>query len=304
MKIVTLGTSAGRPTIERSASATALEFEGEVFLFDCGEGTQVQLAKSTLHWGNIKVIFISHLHGDHIHGLAGLLGTLSLQDREAPLKVFGPPGIKKYMAVMLELKTSWIRYPLEITEIRAPGIILENKKYFIECAKLSHVIECWGYAFREKTRPGIFNEEKAKALNIPFGPIRKQIVEGKTVTLENGQIIKPEELLGPPRPGRNVAHCLDTQPCRSDLYLAENADVLIHESTFDHSLHDKVKDWGHSTSCQAASIARQANVHQLLLTHISPRYGNGRQLLEEARTEFKNTKMSQDLFEFEVPYKE
>ncbi len=298
MRIITLGTSAGRPTPERSASCVALEFDGESFLFDCGEGTQLKIIHSPLRWGNLKAIFITHLHGDHINGLPGLLGTLSSTEREAPLKIFGPRGIRQYIAILKELRTMWIGFPLEITEVNAPGVILDSGKYQVETAKLDHIIECWGYVFREKDRPGHFDEQKAKKMNVPFGPIRADLVAGKNIILGDGTVIRPEELIGPKRPGRSVAYCLDTKPCEGDLILAKEVDLLIHEATFDDTLRKEIETWGHSTAAQAAEVATQSKVKQLLLTHISPRYPNAKILLQEARNLFKNSEIAFDLSEW------
>ncbi|MFO1518727.1 MAG: ribonuclease Z [bacterium] len=303
MRIVTLGTSAGRPTPHRSASAAALEFDGDVFLFDCGEGTQAQLARSPLKWGNIRAIFIGHLHGDHVNGLPGLLGTYSLADRQEPLHLFGPPGLKKYLRVLQEVKTLWVNFPFRVTEITAPGVILDDKKFQVETARLDHVIECWGYVFREKQRPGVFDEAKAQAMGIPIGPLRSKLVHGESITLENGLVIQPGEIVGPPRPGRSVAYCLDTCPCQNDWKLASEVDVLIHEATFDDSLRNEMKKWGHSTSAQAAEVALKARANQLILTHISPRYANPDLLLKEAQRVFKNSEMAWDLSEFTVERK-
>jgi ribonuclease Z len=244
MRVVTLGTSAGRPTHLRSASSVALEYDGEIVLFDCGEGTQAQLGRSPLRWGNIKAIFIGHLHGDHVNGLPGILGTFSLTDRTLPLKVFGPPGLKRYLEILQEVKTLWINFPIEVIEVRKPGVILNEKKYQVETARLDHVIECWGYVFREKPRPGHFDEAKAERLKIPHGPLRSRLVRGEAITLEGGSLIQPGEIVGPPRPGRSVAYCLDTCPCENDLLLAKGVDLLIHESTFDDSLRQEMKKWG------------------------------------------------------------
>lgn len=304
MRIVTLGTSAGKPTPKRSASASALEFEGEVLLFDCGEGTQVQLAKSTLSWGSIKAIFIGHLHGDHVNGLPGLLATMSMSDRKEALSVFGPPGIKKYLKLMQEIKNSYVSYPLEIHEIKEAGLIFESQKYKVFTAKLDHLVECWGYRFEEKDRPGFFDEEKAKALQIPIGRERAELVKGKSITLESGKIIHPSEVVGPKRPGRKVAYCLDTRPCAGDLELAYECDVLIHEATFDASMSNEMHLWGHSTTTQAAKVAKQAQVKQLVLTHISPRYTTSKELLKEAKDLFHQTQIAYDLNEYPISWEQ
>ncbi len=298
MRVITLGTSAGRPTPRRSASAVALEYEGESFLFDCGEGTQNQLSRSTLRWGNLNAIFIGHLHGDHLYGLPGLVATLGIMDRELPLKIFGPPGLKKFWRVLREIRSLWVQFPVEIIEIDAPGVVLETKDFEIKTAPLDHVIECWGYVFQEKPRPGRFDEEKATALGIPFGPLRGKLVKGQTVTLENGKTVYPQEVVGPPRKGRSAAYCSDTRPCHGGLDLAHQVDLLVHEATFDESARAEMSKWGHSTSCQAAEVARDAQAKKLVLTHISARYPDPRILLDEARTVFAETKLAWDLDEF------
>lgn len=303
MRIITLGTGAGRPTPQRSASAVALEYEGDVILFDCGEGTQVQLARSPLKWGSIPAIFIGHLHGDHVSGLPGLLGTWSLGDRNAPLKVFGPPGIKSYIRFLQEMKTLWIQYPLEVIEVRKPGLLLETEDYQVETIRLNHIIECWGYVFREKDRPGRFDEAKAERLGIPPGPLRARLVKGEAVTLEGGLTVQPGEIVGPKRPGRSAAYCLDTAPCKNAVALAQGVDLLIHEATFDDSVRDEMQKWGHSTAGQAAETARDAGVQRLILTHVSPRYPDPRILLNQAQTIFPESVLAEDLSEFVVEAK-
>lgn len=300
MRIITLGTGAGRPTLLRSTSATGLEFEGEIFLFDCGEGAQIQLMRSPLKWGKLSAIFIGHLHGDHVNGLPGLLGTLSLSDRQEPLQVFGPSGIKKYLQLLLDCKNLWLRYPTEIHEIREPGVLLEGSTYQIETQRLDHSIECWGYVFREKTRRGHFNGRKADQMGIPAGPLRAALVHGEAVQLENGTVARPEDFLGPPRPGRSVAYCLDTKPCEGVIRLARGADLLIHEATFDQSYREEANAWGHSTAADAAQAAKEAGAKRLVLTHISQRYSEDGLLSEEATPIFPGTEMAQDLKIFEL----
>jgi ribonuclease Z len=295
MRVITLGTGAGRPTLQRFTSATALEHEGEVLLFDCGEGAQIQLMRSPLHWGRLSTIFIGHLHGDHLYGLPGLLGTMSLAERQAPLKLFGPVGLKAYLQTLQAVQSLWVRFPMEVVEIEAAGRILETKSYEVFTAPLKHVIPCWGFRFLEKPRPGLFNEKKAVELGIPPGPLRGDLVRGKSVHLADGREIQPEELVGPPRPGLSFAYCLDTQPCDSVLELAQGVDCLVHEATFAKDLQAEAKQWGHSTAGDAASMAKEAGAKKLVLTHLSSRYMGSDVLLQEAKENFENSLLAEDL---------
>ncbi|MCC6272195.1 MAG: ribonuclease Z [Deltaproteobacteria bacterium] len=298
MRVLALGTGAGRPTLQRHTSATALEYEGETFLFDCGEATQLQLIRSPLKWGKLTAIFIGHLHGDHLYGLPGLLGTLSLGEREETLRVFGPAGLQDYLRVHQETKSLWINYPLEVVEIEAPGLIFETERYQVFCAPLSHLIPCWGYAFRERPRPGAFDEAKARKLGIPEGPERMDLVRGRAVRLADGRWVQPEELVGPPRPGRSFAYCLDTRPCPEALELARGVDLLVHEATFGAEYRAEAHQWGHSCAEDAAHAAREAGVKRLILTHLSQRYTDPQSLLHEARAQFPATEVAEDLQAF------
>ncbi len=304
MRIITLGTGAGRPTLHRLTSAVAVEYEGDSLLFDCGEGTQVQLMRSALKWGRIKAIFLGHLHGDHLNGLPGLLGTFSLSDRTQPLKVFGPKGLKAYLELLFQVKSLWVRFPMEIVEIREPGILLKEPTYQIETAPLDHTIECWGFAFHERDRPGKFNRKKAERLGVPSGPLRARLVQGEAISLENGRVITPQELVGPPRPGRRVVFCWDTKPCKNAVQFAQGADLLIHESTFDESFAQEAHNFGHSTAADAARTAQEAGAHRLLLTHISQRYLDEKLLTQEAQGIFPAAAVAFDLDEFFVPMRE
>jgi len=298
MRVLTLGTGAGRPTLQRHTSATALEYEGETFLFDCGEATQLQLIRSPLKWGKLTAVFIGHLHGDHLYGLPGLLGTLSLGEREETLRVFGPAGLKEYLRIHQETKSLWINYPLEVIEIEAPGLIFETERYRVFCAPLSHLIPCWGYAFRERPRPGAFDEAKARELGIPEGPERMDLVRGRAVRLTDGRWIQPETLVGPPRPGRSFAYCLDTRPCPEALELARGVDLLVHEATFGAEYRNEAHQWGHSCAEDAARAAREAGAKRLVLTHLSQRYTDPQSLLHEARAQFPATEVAEDLQAF------
>ncbi len=301
MKIITLGTGAGRPSLLRNSSATLLEYEGDNLLFDCGESTQMQLMRANARWGKIGVIFIGHLHGDHLNGLPGLLGTLSMSERQSPLMVFGPPGIQKYLEVLQSIKTLWVNFPLQVIEIRETGILLETDRYRVLANPLEHVIECWGFRFQEKDRPGHFDVEKAARLGVPDGPERGRLVSGEAIILPDGRKIEPQEVVGPPIPGRAIAYCCDTRPCESEMELTNRVDLLIHETTFEHALKGEANEWGHSTSTDAARIARDSKAKQLLMTHVSQRYLDAEALLHEAQEIFPDSQMAQDLGIFEVP---
>lgn len=300
MRIITLGTGAGRPTLRRASSAAGLEFLGNTFLFDCGEGTQLQLMKSSFKWGKVAAIFISHLHGDHVNGLPGLLGTLSLSDRQEKLRVFGPKGLKSFLKVFQKHQHMNLRYPLEVVEIRTPGILWETDTYRIETHPLEHTVKCWGYVFREKDLPGHFDEEKAEQIGIPSGPLRGRLVKGEAITMEDGRTFHPQDFLGPTRPGRAVAYCLDTRPCPTARRLAQGVDLLLYEATFVQDHQQDAHEWGHSTAADGARLAREAEVRNLVLTHISQRYQNDDVLWEEAQAIFPNAAIANDLDVFEV----
>lgn len=300
MRIITLGTGAGRPTLQRFASATALEYEGEIFLFDCGEAAQIQLMRSPLRWGRMSAIFIGHLHGDHVNGLPGLLGTMSLSDRQEPLKVFGPRGIKAFIQAFLDCKNLWLKFPTEIIEIEKEGILLETPQFEVHTAALNHVVECWGYAFREKPRRGPFDSKKAYELGIPEGPLRAALIKGIPVVLADGRRVEPDSVVGPSRPGRSFAYCLDTKPSPTLPRLAADVDVMLHEATFDRSMTSEAHAWGHSTTADAAQAALKCKAKRLIITHISQRYLDDQFLLHEAKEIFGETELAQDLKIFDI----
>ncbi len=300
LTLTTLGTGAGRPSLHRSSSAVALDYQGEILLFDCGESTQMQIMKSTLRWGKLAAIFIGHLHGDHFNGLPGLLATLSMSDREAPLKLFGPEGITDILSVLRKHRVLYTNYPLEVFEIKKAGVLLETDHYYVETRFIDHIIPCWGYAFQEKDLPGVFDVKRAEALGVPHGPLRGKLVRGQEIQLEDGRKIRPEEVVGPKRSGRRVVYCLDSRPCSEAIQLSQKADCLIHEATFEACLGEEAHEWGHSTSQDAARLAKEAQVKKLILTHISQRYDQAKPLLEEAQVIFPNTLLAEDLKIFEV----
>ncbi len=304
MRIITLGTGAGRPTLKRGSSATGLEYQGDTFLFDCGEGTQIQLMKTPFHWGKLTAIFISHLHGDHVNGLPGLLGTLSLSDRKEALKVFGPVGIKKLLQAHRECQSLGLRFELEVQEIETGQTLLETEQYLVKTLPLDHVVPCWGYVFEEKPVPGRFDALKADQAGVPPGPLRGQLVLGQDVSLPDGREFYSKDFVGPSRPGRSFVHCLDTQPCEAAVELARGADLLLYEATFCESGGEPAHDWGHSTARDAAQVALAAGVGELVMTHISQRYGDPQVLLAEAQEIFPRVRVASDLDVFEIKRQE
>jgi ribonuclease Z len=307
MKIIPLGTSSGKPTLRRNVSALAVVGEGEWWLFDCGEGTQTQIARAGISPQKLAGVFISHLHGDHFNGLPGLLSTMSLDQREKELTLVGPTGIDEYLRLLARLNICHVNYPLRLREFDeqyfAGGdqeLVYESARFTVTTRPLDHRIFALGYRLEEKTKPGRFNLERAKALGIPPGPLYSRLQSGQSITLEDGRMIHPSEVLGPPRPGKVVSYCLDTRPCANAVKLSENADWLIHEATFTEELIEESNHFGHSTAIQAAEIAIEAKARRLLITHFSSRFPDIRLLLEEARSVFPQTIAAEDLIEVEV----
>jgi ribonuclease Z len=300
MKVITLGTGGAIPTVRRSLPATVVIGKGEMLLFDCGEGTQLQMRRAHTGLGRLTRVFISHLHGDHLAGLPGLLMTMSLLSREKPLVIFGPPGLKRFIQVASKTFRFHHEYGLTVRETEG-GLVEEGSGYRVVARPMDHSIFALGYALVENDRPGEFNIEKAQKLGVPQGPLFGRLQRGQAVTLESGKTVRPEDVLGTPRRGRKFVHALDTRPCRSVIELAEGADLLVHDGMFTQELEEDARQMGHSTAAGAAGVAREAGVRQLLLSHISQRYRSVKVLLEEARAVFPRTKAARDLMSLEIP---
>lgn len=307
MKIIPLGTSSGKPTLRRNVSALAVVGEGEWWLFDCGEGTQMQLARAGLSPQKLVGIFISHLHGDHFNGLPGLLSSMALDNREKELTLVAPTGVREYLELTARLKICFVNFPLNLIEFnersfadKAEKLVYESPRFTVVTRPLDHRIFALGFRLEEKIKPGRFNLERARELGVPAGPLYSQLQSGKPVTLADGRVITPSEVLGEPRPGKVVSYCLDTRPCTNAARLAANADWLIHEATYTDDHIEESHHFGHSTAIQAAEIAAEAQAKKLLLTHFSSRYTDVRQLVDEARSVFPNTLAAEDLAEYEV----
>lgn len=305
MELLFLGTGAGIPAKLRNVTSIALKLLEErkaVWLFDCGEATQHQILHTTLKPRRIEKIFITHLHGDHIFGLPGLLGSRSFQSGDTELTVYGPRGLRQFIEVSLQISDTHLQYPLKIVEIE-DGIIFEDDQFMVEAAKLDHAVESFGYRVIEKDKPGTLDAKKLQEEGILPGPIYAKLKNGESVELENKRIIHGVDYLGPKVEGRIITILGDTRTCGNAVKLASNADVLVHESTFSAENEEMAYEYFHSTTSQAAKTALQADAKLLCLTHISSRYSleDSKQLAEEAKSIFPNTCIAYDFFEIEVP---
>lgn len=307
MQITFLGTSSGVPTRSRNVSSVALRLpqRAEFWLFDCGEGTQHQLLRSDLKTSQIRRIFITHLHGDHIFGLMGFLASCGLAGNVDRVDIYGPAGLDEYLKACSKYSYTRFSYPIQVHMV-SPGIIYEDEEYIVSCGSLKHRVTAFGYRVEEKDRPGRFNVEKAMALGIKPGRIYGQLKRGETVILADGREIRGVEFCGEPEIGRKFVYCTDTVYCENVVELAQNADVLIHEATFAHQDAQMAFDRLHSTSTMAAQVALLAGVKQLIMTHFSPRYAPGNEidlgdLLKEAQAIFPNTILAYDFLSYEIP---
>ena len=297
MEIIFLGTSSAVPTLERNHPSIALRAFAEVMLFDCGEGTQRQLIEAKISPMKITKIFISHFHGDHILGLGGLIQSLGFRGREKDLDIYGPKGLHKIINAISSFGYFQKNYNLNIHEIQ-DGTVIETEDYVVECAKVEHNIPSYAYSIREKKKP-LFLREKAEELGIPPGPLYGKLHNGEEVEFE-GRIIKPEQVLGEAKKGKKISYSGDTRPCEAMIRLARDSDILIHESTYEAEDYQRAVDNAHSTSVEAAEIAREANVNELVLTHISTRYTSDKNIKSEAQKVFKNTKVARDYMKIDL----
>jgi ribonuclease Z len=301
LDLVFLGTSGSAPTAGRAPTALLVRRGGERLLFDCAEGTQRQLMRSSVGLPDLEEIFISHYHADHYLGLPGMLKTFQLRQRELPLTVYGPPGLRELFSGLRRVFGK-ISYDLELVEVKA-GEALEREGYRVLVYPVHHGVTAVGYALDEDDRPGRFDNDAADALGIPIGPERGALQRGESITIDDGRVVTPDQVLGEARPGRRVVVPGDTAPVETVRILAEGADVLVHEATFSEEERDRAGETLHSTARQAAEIAAAARVRLLALTHFSPRYF-GPELLDEAKAVFPATGAPRDFDVIEVPFSE
>jgi len=295
-----LGTSAAAPTADRGLPAVAVKREGEVILMDCGEGVQRRVLSESLGLGSDMTILVTHLHGDHVTGLLGLLQTMSLAQRRKPLNVVGPEKLLKWLDITAELLHIGLTFPIRFSPAK-PGVVLRTGGFRIRAARAAHSVEAFSYLVEELGRPGIFYPEKAKALGVPEGKLWSRLQKGRAVTLR-GKRVEPLEVTGPPRPGRRIGYSGDTRPTAGLLRFFSRCDFLIFDSTFRDSDREKAVERRHSTSLEAADLAKKARVRRLALTHFSARYTSVSSLVREARRVFPNTIAASDGLSVEVPY--
>lgn len=298
-----LGTGAACPTVDRNVSSLALSREGEMILFDCGEGTQRQMMRFGVGF-SFREIFFTHYHADHLIGVIGLFRTMGLLDRQESVTLYGPRGAQRILSHALAVGIERTRFAVEIVELK-PGDRIRRGEYDLAVFETDHRPDTVGYAIVEHERLGRFDPERARALGVPEGPFWGQIHRGKTVTLPDGRRIGPEEIVGAPRPGRTVVYSGDTRPHRAVIDAARGADLLIHEATFGEEERARAIETGHSTARDAAWVAQEAGVKRLVLTHISARYSReAPELLAEARALFPDTDVARDGMVVEVPFRE
>lgn len=301
LRIVFLGTAAGVPTLERSLPGILVQREGEQLMFDCGEGVQRQMLRVRGNLNRRMKVFITHMHGDHVLGLPGLMQTMALLNREKKLDVYGPPRISDFMRAIRETVPFGLTFQVEIHEIEKAGVVCHEEEYVVEAVRSKHPVPSFAYAYVEKPRPGRFHPEKAASVGVPEGPLWGRLQRGQDVRMPSGRVVSPEEVMDLPRPGRKIVYTGDTRPFKLLEKFASGADVLIHDSTLDEELAARANEYGHSTPSQAARAAKNAGVKRLVLTHISQRYEDTSRVLKQAKKIFKNTVVAQDFMKLEIP---
>ncbi len=298
MKLVYLGTSAAAPTPERSLTCICLVRENEVLMFDAGEGAQVAYLKAGLPWNKKMKIFVTHLHGDHCLGILGLLQTMSMQKRTESLEIYGPAGIEEFITANIKVLNFGLPFPVFITIVEE-GNVVNEKKYQISCCEAQHGIPAFSYCFEENEKSGVFYPEKAKELGIPEGKMWQELQNGNSVEV-NGVKIDSSQVTGDKRPGKKIGISGDTRPTEKLQNFFTNSDYLSFDCTFSFDLKDRAIETNHGTAKEAAELAKNANVKNLILTHFSARYSDESVLLDEAKQIHESVIAAKDLLEIEI----
>lgn len=303
MELVFLGTGAGMPSKQRNTSSLILNLSAQLagyWMFDCGEATQHQLLKTSIKPRKINKIFITHLHGDHIFGLPGFLGSRSFLGGDEELIIYGPVGIKEWITTSLRITKTHLTYPLKIEEIEE-GVIYEDDQFKVIAKELEHVIQCFGFRIEQKPLPGKLLVDKAVESGVPKGPLLKKLKDGEDVILADGRIVHSIDVTGEAQQGFTIAILGDTKYCSAAIELADEADILVHEATFDNETGDLAKEYGHSTIGDAARTAKEANVKALIANHLSARFmpAHIANLQEQGAAIFPNVHIAEDFSHFE-----
>ena len=306
MEAFVLGCGGMMPLPYRHLTSVLLRRDGDLFLFDGGEGTQVSLRRLNLKWKKISAIFVSHTHADHVTGLPGILMLSSQVDRTEPLYIFGPPKIEEYIETSRKVLDMYINYPIVVKTITEPGVVYSGEDFYIRAFPLKHTKTCVGYTLEELDRPGAFNPDKALELKVPCGPLWSKLQHGETVINTEGVEVHPESVMGESRSGRKISYVTDTQYLPTIAEEVKGSDLLFCEGMFTEEFKDQAAEKKHMTAHQAATIAKDAGVDRMAMIHYSPRYTDREldKLLEEAREIFPKAELSRDRMAFEVPYKD
>lgn len=300
MRLTFLGTSAAAPTAYRNLSGLFLKREGQSFLFDCGEGTQRQMIRYGTGF-SLDAVFFTHFHADHYLGIIGFVRTLGMLGRTDPLVLYGPRPAATFLPKVLKLGAEDATLPVDVIEV-APGTVVRGDGYRIEAFATDHRVPSVGYALIEDERPGRFDLNAARALGVPEGPLFGRLQRGEGITLPDGRDISPEQVIGPPRPGRRVIVSGDTRPCEATTTISQGADLIVHEATFGDFEQARAVETRHSTAREAARVAREAGARRLVLTHLSTRYDREPgTLLEQAKEVFDNVEVADDGLTIDLP---
>lgn len=304
LRVTFLGTSAAQPTIHRGLSGIAVKADSDLLLFDCGEGSQRQMIRFGTGFG-VDAVFFTHFHADHYLGIIGFLRTLGMGGRETPLTLHGPAPARRLLQQAVHLGVEALPFPVEFAELRG-GDVVKRNGYRIRAVQVDHRVNALGYLLEEDTRPGKFNVEHARALGVPEGPAFGKLQKGEAVTLPDGRVVQPTDVMGQARAGRRLVISGDTRPCNAVVEAAKDADVLIHESTFSDDEQQRALETRHSTAREAGKVAARAGAKRLILTHLSSRHDTDPSpLLRQAREEFKGQcEVAFDGLTVEVPLTE
>lgn len=303
MQLHFLGTGAGMPSKDRNTSALAvklLEERGSIWLFDCGEATQHQILHTTIKPRKIDKIFITHLHGDHIFGLPGFLSSRSFLGGDELLTIYGPKGLQQWVELTLKLSKTHVTYPITFVEVEE-GIVFEDSQFIVHAMPLEHVIECFGYRIEQKPLPGELLIDKAIQLGVPKGPLLGKLKAGDDVILDDGSVVLSQQVTNEQKQGFTLTILGDTKFCRNAITLATNADIVVHEATFDHATIELAAKYGHATNTEAAKVAQMANANYLILNHISARFlaNDLIPFLKQAQEQFPHTFIANDQSQYE-----